>query len=242
MATQHRPRILIVKAGTAAPEIVREHGDYDQWFIRAMGEPTRFSVVEAFLGKPLPDPAGFDGVIVTGSPLSVCDPSPWMQTAGAKLREWVEGGRAVLGVCFGHQLLSHAFGTPVIKNPNGREIGTIEVALTPEGASDLLFEGLGSSLVFQATHTDIPSEVPAGTRLLATNANTVAQALWFGRRARGVQFHPEMSPATMRSLLRSRREILAREGIDGEARERAVLATETGVELLRRFEERFAGA
>jgi GMP synthase (glutamine-hydrolysing) len=234
--------MLIVKTGTASPDLVREHGDYERWFIRALGDPDRFSVVAAFRGEALPDPSGFDGVIITGSPLSVCDPAPWMETTASTLREWVSGGRAVLGVCFGHQLLSHAFGTPVIRNPKGREIGTIGVTLTPEGRADPMFEGLGRTLTVQATHTDIPGEVPAGTRLLATNANTLAQALWFGPRARGLQFHPEMAPETMRSLLRSRREILAREGIDGEAKERDVVASATGIDLLRRFEERFAGA
>ncbi len=236
------PRILIVKAGTAAPEIVREHGDYDEWFIRVLGKPERFTVVAAFREEPLPDPKPFDAVIVTGSPLSVCEPAPWMTSTAVTLREWAEGGRALLGVCFGHQLLSHAFGTPVIRNPNGREIGAIDVALTPEGRADPLFEGLGASIHIHATHTDIPSGVPAGTRLLATNANTKPQALWFGPRARGVQFHPELRPETMIALLRSRREILAREGIDGPERERAVSSEGVGPAILKRFEERFAGA
>ncbi len=237
-----RPRILIVKAGSTAEEVRALHGDYDRWFSDAMGAPERFTVVEAFRGEPLPSPAGFDGVIVTGSPLSVCDPAPWMETAGATLREWVAQDRAVLGVCFGHQLLAHALGTPVIKNPRGREIGTIAVELTAAGRADALFEGLGPTLRVQATHTDVASAVPTGTRLLAGNANTDVQALWFGKRARGVQFHPELSAGGIQALIRSRRAVLSSEGLSADEVERAVIPTPDGVSILKRFEERLIGS
>jgi GMP synthase (glutamine-hydrolysing) len=236
-----RPRILIVKTGTAAPVITERHGDYDRWFMEALGEPERFAVVEVHKGDALPSLKGFDGAIITGSPLSVCDPAPWMEANGATLREWAERGEAVLGVCFGHQLLSHAFGAPVIKNPNGREIGTMEIELTPAGLADPLFEGLGDRLRFQATHTDIASAVPAGSILLASNANTAVQAAKFGRRARGVQFHPELTHDAVRTLIGSRIELMAKEGLDGHRYIERVEKTPAGVQVLRRFEERLVG-
>jgi GMP synthase (glutamine-hydrolysing) len=236
-----RPRILIIKTGSATPIITEQHGDYDRWFVEALGTPERFTVAEVFKGDALPSLEGFDGAIVTGSPLSVCEPAPWMEATAALLREWAERGEALLGVCFGHQLLSHAFGTPVIKNPNGREIGTIEIELTDAGKADPLFEGLGPKLQFQATHTDIAGAQPAGTTLLAVNSNTAVQAARFGPRTRGVQFHPELPPAAMRTLIGSRLEIISREGLDGRVIAARVAETPLGAELLRRFEERIVG-
>lgn len=230
------PRILIVKTGQTAEAVARAHGDYDQWFIGAMGEPERFQVARIFRDEPLPDPAPFDGVIVTGSPLSLCEPTPWMRTAGAVLRAWIEAGRAVLGVCFGHQLLADAWGTPVIRNPHGREIGTVTIRRTPAGMADPLFDGLAATFEVQTTHTDIASGVPEGARLLAGNAHAVVQALSFGRRGWGVQFHPELSPEAMQAIVRTRHAILRDEGLDAEGILRHVRPTPAGLQILRRFE------
>jgi GMP synthase (glutamine-hydrolysing) len=233
------PRLLILKTGSTAPQVVHEWGDYEAWFIRTIGSPDRFTVVAPVQGERLPDVSLFDGVLVTGSPLSVCQPEPWMKELAATLLDWSLAGRAVLGVCFGHQLLSHAAGTPVIRNPNGREMGTVEVTLTAEGLRDPLFAGLDGTVRIQTTHSDIASGLPAGTTLLATNANTAVQAATFGPRARGVQFHPEISAPTMRSMIHARREILAAEGIDATLRSAAVTETSAGAAILRNFEERF---
>src|SRR6202030_4174719 len=70
------PRLVVVRTGTAGKAIVREHGDYPDWFNRALGAD--LPVVRADLGDALELPAGTHGVLVTGSPLSLNAPSPWM--------------------------------------------------------------------------------------------------------------------------------------------------------------------
>lgn len=237
-----KPRLLIVKTGSTMPEVAREHGDFEAWFARALGAPERFAVARVVDGEPLPDLRAFDGVIVTGSPLSMCaPPEPWTERVGGELREAVERGQALLGVCFGHQMLAHAFGTPVVVNPRGREIGTIRVDLTAEGLADPLFEGLGSQLVVQATHSDAVSQVPDGAVLLASNELCPVQALRIGPRARTVQFHPEMTDALMRDYVRLRAGAMRAEGLDPEAYEQAVAPTPVGQVLLERFETRLVG-
>lgn len=236
-----RPRLLIVKPGTAGPALVGEHGDYENWFMEVLGDPARFTVAELHRGEKLPNPAGFDGVIVTGSPLSVVDPAPWMVDLGDALRDHAEAGGALLGVCFGHQLLSHAFGAPVILNPKGREIGTVDVALTAAGREDVLFEGLGPVLRVQETHGDIASRLPEAAILLAGNERSPIQALRFGRRARGVQFHPEMRPCHLRAILAEQGQALRQEGLDPAALESGLEESLSGRRILERFEERLVG-
>jgi GMP synthase (glutamine-hydrolysing) len=241
-----RPKLLIVKTGSAAEEIVRAHRDFEDWFIQALGVPERFSVAKAYGPgpdevPPLPAFAAYDGLLVTGSPLSVTAPTPWMDALAARLRDHAGAGGAVLGVCFGHQLLSHAFGTPVVRNPAGREIGTIDLTLTAEGRADELFEGLPAALTVNATHVDHASAVPAGTVLLAANGKSAVQAVRFGARARGVQFHPEITVDAMRALIRSRAAPMREEGLDPEAHDAAVLPSLQGDRVLRHFEERLCG-
>jgi len=65
----------------------------------------------------------FDGVVLTGSPLHICDPTP-------EVRRQIDFARAVFvsrvptwGSCWGLQLATVALGGTVWANPKGREIG-----------------------------------------------------------------------------------------------------------------------
>src|SRR5581483_2365591 len=77
--------------------------------------------------------ADYAGLLVSGSPESVATPAPWMEEVAELVRVAAAGGRPVLGVCFGHQLLGYAFGARVVRNPRGWELGTQEIALTEAG-------------------------------------------------------------------------------------------------------------
>jgi GMP synthase (glutamine-hydrolysing) len=235
------PRLLLIETGTPESAIVAAHGDYPSRFLRAMGAPERFTRVAAHQGAVVPDFQGFDGVVVTGSPLSVCAPSSWpeswMQPLAERLVAHADRGGAVLGVCFGLQLMSHVRGAPVVLNPRGREIGTVRVRLTPAGEMDDLFGKLPVEFLVQSTHTDVASRVPRGAVEMAQNENSPFQAFRFGRRAWGTQFHPELEPEMMKGVIRGRRDKLVAEGLDADALERAVRPTPAGPRLLKRFEE-----
>lgn len=189
--------ILIVKTGTTEPKVVERYGDYDDWFLQALGPAT---VVAPFEGQGLPDGDRFDGVLLTGSPLSVRDEAPWMEALG---RWTLALTKPVLGVCFGHQLLGEALGGRVERNPLGGEMGTVDVELNDAGRADPLFAGLPSTLRVQQTHRDILVLAPPDAELLGGNANTAWQTFRY-RNIRCVQFHPELRPPYLRSLLEVR--------------------------------------
>ena len=163
-------RVLLLEAGEVLPPLLTTHGDYHRWFQRALAGRCELVVLPVYRDVPLPSWRGYDAVMMTGSPLSVTEPAPWMIRAGDYLLEAAEGV-PVLGVCFGHQLIGHALGTPVVKSPLGREIGTVEVDLTPAGRADPLFAGAPERLSVQTTHEDVLQALPPGATLLAGNAH-----------------------------------------------------------------------
>jgi GMP synthase (glutamine-hydrolysing) len=135
-----------------------------------------------------------------------------------------------------------------MRNPRGREIGTVPCALTAAGRDDPLFDGVPPEFDVQATHEDEVQRLPTGADLLATNAWSRVQAFRIGRAVRAVQFHPEMDGATTAAVAASRADGVAAEatarGEDGGARVRAMLAgirgTPWGARILRNFVARIA--
>jgi len=208
------PDLLVVQTGTAARDLVAKHGDYPAWFEEALGAKLR--LVRAHEGERLGDlPAKTKGILVTGSPLSLTAPEPWMDELGERLLRLGAAGVPVLGVCFGHQLLGRASGANVVRNPKGREIGTVRVQLTPEGRKDPLFSwSQKGEIPVQSTHLDVVDRAPAGATLLASNEACPTQAFRLSETVAAVQFHPEITPEIMRDLIGSRADAIRAEGGD----------------------------
>lgn len=176
-----------------------------------------------------------DAFIVTGSSRSVTERAPWMLRTEAFLRAVVGDGHAVLGICFGHQIVAQAMGGEVRVNPRGREIGSTEIVLEAAAHDDPLFSGVPARFVANNSHRDSVVVLPDGARVLARTSLEPHAAFSLGDRVRGVQFHPEFDGDVMRGYVRARAELLAGEGFDAGALEAAAIDTPDAVRLMRNF-------
>lgn len=231
--------IVIVKAGTTLPAIRDRCSDYEVWFRRVLSRPT--IVCDAYRGERPPPPRDCAGVLITGSPASVLDRAPWMDDLCGYVRRADGEGVPVLGVCFGHQLIGHAFGCPVQENPAGWELGTREVSLTDEGRLDPLFKGLPDRFLAQMSHRDEIGEALGDVRCLATNGHSSVQAIAIGDHVRGVQFHPEADPEIARLFITARSATLRDAGLVPQRLVETVADAPTQQRVLANFEEQFVG-
>jgi GMP synthase (glutamine-hydrolysing) len=203
---------MLLQLGEAPESFPVDLGGYLRWFESAWDGPLELVDGRPEAGTRLPDPRDYAGVIVSGSPASLATDAPpaWMDDAAQLVRRAHEVGTPLLGVCFGHQLIGHAFGGRVINNPWGWEVGTRHVEVTDAGRADPLFAGLPARVRVNLTHRDIicPATCPAELRVLARNEAAEIQAVAVGDSTWGVQFHPEICGTIMRGYIHARRPLL----------------------------------
>ncbi len=225
--------LYVIKLGTNRREVIAELGDCDGWMTEGLQYPA--TVTDPRTGAPLPPPEQVSGAVLTGSSSMVTDREPWSERTGQWLRELVRRDIPVLGICYGHQLLAQVHGGEVGYYPRQREIGTVDIRLRPEAVEDPLMGGMPGSFPAQAIHSQGVLRLPADAVHLASGAFETNQAFRLGRRAWGVQFHPEFSPGAMRAYLRALSPELRKEGLDPDDLEAEVRASPAAASLLRRF-------
>ena len=171
-------------------------GSIGPW-LRAAGyavTSTRF-----FESTGLPAPDEIDLLIAMGGPMSVNDEAehPWLVPEKRLIRDCVQTGKAVLGVCLGAQLIASAMGARVHRH-HTREIGWFPIqALRSKGGSTFRFPPSVDVFHWHGETFDLPS----GATLLARSEACENQAFQLGRSVMGLQFHLETTPEAARDIV-----------------------------------------
>jgi len=164
-------------------------------FILSWVRRRRLSAVfhHLYEGDPLPWPKPEDWLVVMGGPMSVHDERKfsWLAKETRTIESAIAGGRRVLGICLGAQLMASALGASVEPNPE-KEIGWHEVRRLSGVGKAPLFAGFPGRWMAFHWHGD-RFAVPAGGRHLASSLACAEQAFDYGGRAAGLQFHLEVS-------------------------------------------------
>jgi GMP synthase (glutamine-hydrolysing) len=155
-------------------------------------------ILRPYLGDDMPDrvPADVRGVVALGGSMGALDDgiAPWLPAERSLLRDAVERGVPVLGLCLGHQLLAAATGG-TIRRAARPEFGVHHVThLLPD---DPLMAALpGADIPALQCHQDEVGALPEGAVPLLTSAGCAVQAFRLGDVAYGLQMHPESTAET----------------------------------------------
>jgi len=183
--------------------------------------------------RPTPDELAAPAHVLSGGVTPSASHRPWVRRARLDLepvlRRAMAGRATVTGICFGAQLIAATLAGPraVRPNPRGMEAG-LTLVRPPGGrrwaASDHPGVGPGvgpgSPLVVAEFHhhlVDPAAVVALGGEIVLSNDHTTVQAFAIGPNILGVQFHPELDPATILAMVREHRHLIRSHGTEPSA-------------------------
>lgn len=182
------PRVLVV-----------QHEDDDP--IHLMGtwmQDVEIVVCRPYAGDPVPEIVdGIDGLVVMGGAMGANDDekAPWLPATRELVRHAAAAGVPTLGICLGHQLCAVALGGEVVVNPQGRQLGLLDVGWTAQAVSDELMGDLVGPRRAMHWNDDVVVRLPEGAQQLATAATGEVQAARHAATVWGIQWHPEVDDA-----------------------------------------------
>lgn len=173
------------------------NGSIAAW-LQAAG--ARVGSTRLFENPTLPSLSELDLLVIMGGPMSANDEAslPWLVAEKGLIREAIEAGKAVVGICLGAQLIASALGARVYPNAE-KEIGWFPVYAVPAAVQGLLFAFPAQTQVLH-WHGET-FDMPAGATRLARSNACENQAFQIGRRAIGMQFHLETTADSARELV-----------------------------------------
>lgn len=186
-------KVLFIYNDPTAPEaLLGEVFSENGFDIESLEAVPANRVDDPVVDTEFPDPTGYDVIVPLGSRWSVYDDGlrrTWVGTQMQMVRDAVDAGVGVLGVCFGGQLVAQALGGTVIRSPQP-ELGWYQI---DSAATDLIPSG-----PWFEWHSDRFTPPPGATEIART-ANA-SQAFVMGS-ALGLQFHPEVDVPLLEAWL-----------------------------------------
>ena len=155
-----------------------------------------------FDGESLPGVDAYDWLIVMGGPMNIYDyeAHPWLEREKLAIEDAIGGGKVVVGVCLGAQLLADALGAKVTRN-TFKEIGWYPVALTAQGQHHALTGGVPRRFTAFHWHGDT-FDLPEGAIRLAESEACRQQMFVYDNRVLGLQCHLEMTEGGVADLIK----------------------------------------
>ena len=161
------------------------------------------SETHVYTGEAVPESAdGFDMLVVFGgpqSPRTTLAECPYFDSQAEQrlIRQAIEAGRIVVGICLGSQLIGEALDAEVQ-----------QITLTTAGLEHPLFSHFGSPLTVGHWHNDMPGLTPEAV-ILAESAGCPRQIVQYRDKVYGFQCHMEFTADAIEGLIQHSEQELA---------------------------------
>ena len=168
-------------------------------WINSRGYKVSYSLV--FQDAVYPQVEEFDWLIVMGGGMSVYedDKYPWISAEKELIKNAIEKGKVVLGICLGAQFIASAMGARVYPGKR-KEIGWFPVDFSKTENHTNLLDFLPGSVTVFHWHGDT-FDIPVEANRFASSAITPNQGFVIGDRVVGLQFHFEITETGLLEMI-----------------------------------------
>jgi GMP synthase-like glutamine amidotransferase len=177
-------------------------GNIEDW---AISKGHQISDTQLYNNDPLPEPEELDWLIVMGGPMNIYeeDRFPWLAREKVFIKDAIDSGKIVLGVCLGAQLIASVLGAKIHKNQYP-EIGWFDVRLTDAASRSGVFKRIPERFTAFHWHGDT-FDLPPGATWIAESDACRNQAFEYSVRGGGLviglQFHLDTTIGSIRRLV-----------------------------------------
>ena len=149
----------------------------------------------------IPSINDIDALLIMGGCMNVEEEEKflWLKEEKKFIRQAIEAGKKVIGICLGSQLIAAALCTKVYKGKE-TEIGFFPVSFADEALQNSLFNHFTNSYNVFHWHGDT-FDLPANAQLIASTNTCKHQAYLIGSNVLGLQFHFEMNETVIEDML-----------------------------------------
>ncbi|KAE8672788.1 Cox19-like CHCH family protein [Hibiscus syriacus] len=187
-------RFAVLLCAEDSDYVKKRHGGYYGVFVEMLAEEGETWDVFKVANGEFPDDDGiadFDGFVITGSCNDAHGNDVWICKLIALLSKLDSLNKKVLGICFGHQILSRALGGKTGRAITGWDIGVTSIHLS--SSSSKLFSSLKipTTLSVIECHRDEVRELPPKAEVIAWSEKTGVEMFRCGDHILGIQGHPE---------------------------------------------------
>lgn len=175
-------------------------------FLKSKGH--QLTATHLYNGEALPLVEDLDLLIVMGGPMGIYDDAQYPWLAGEKrfIKEVIEQGKKVLGICLGAQLIADVLGKKVYKNQH-REIGWFKIIRNAALSNTVLKDVFPAELEVFHWHGDT-FDIPDGAIHIASSEACQNQGFIYDNRVVALQFHLETTFESAIELIRNCRDEL----------------------------------
>ncbi|KAL7199738.1 hypothetical protein ACSBR2_021944 [Camellia fascicularis] len=186
-------RFAVLLCAEDSDYVKKKYGGYFGVFLRMLAEEGEAWDVFRVSGGEFPgdgEIGGYDGFVITGSCSDAHSNDLWICKLLNLLKKLDSMKKKVLGVCFGHQILSRALGAKTGRSITGWDIGVRTVHLSQ---SSKLFASLKMPKLLSIIecHQDEVRELPPKAEVIAWSNKTGIEMFRYGDHMMGIQGHPE---------------------------------------------------
>jgi len=161
-----------------------------------------FTTTKFYEDEEVPDLTSLDWLLVMGGPMNIYeeDIHPWLAEEKRFIHNAILAGKTVIGVCLGAQLIANALGGKVYAGE--QEIGWFPITFSDAAKGSETFGFLPEQMTVFHWHGDTFTLPPQAIHI-AESEGCRNQAFLYNDRVLGVQFHFEMTEASVRDVVQN---------------------------------------